>query len=751
MEGRSSVTEKKGKKKAAAPGKAKKKAPAPAARAPEAARKPVSAAKKPPQARAPEKPPAGKEASRPPEPPRAPEPTRPSEGVRKPPAFPPTVSDVRRQISSVGPARPPEPARPPLRTQAPAAPPRPPAGIPPAPPRAPEVRRPAPPPPPRPAEARPVPPPPPPPRAEPRVVEVRAPITVKDLAALYGAKPADLISRLIRLGVFANINQSVNFETAAKLAADFGLSVRKPEAAEGAPEPEIERPARSSTAKLASRPPIVTFMGHVDHGKTSLLDAIRKTRVAAGEAGGITQHIGAYEVFLKKGAVTFLDTPGHEAFTEMRARGAKVTDIVVLVVAADDGVMPQTEEAIDHAQAADVPIVVAINKTDLPAANPDRVKKELAEHGLQPEDWGGKTITVNVSARTGKGIDQLLEMLLLEAELLELQAEPSAPADGIVIEAKLSKGSGPVATVLIQNGTLRIGDVVVCGEFMGRVRAMMNDRGERIREAPPAMPVEIAGLSGVPRAGEHFQAVESDQRARALTERRRLEREAGARSAHVTLEDLYSQIQAGKLKSLKLVLKADVQGSIEAIRSTLAQIATRDVQLNIIHTGIGNVTKSDVMLAAASDAIVIGFHVDVAPDAQDAMKLEKVEVRLYEIIYEVKTAIEKAIGGLFTPEMKEVFLGAAEIRQVFKVSKIGIVAGSMVTKGKIVRNASCRLVRNGKTVHEGKISGLKRFKDDAREVAEGFECGISISNCKEYLPGDRIEVYEIQSKEPGPS
>jgi len=574
---------------------------------------------------------------------------------------------------------------------------------------------------------------------------LRAPISVKDLSEKLQARPTDLIAKLIKMGIFANINQSVSYETAAKLAADCGFVPERVEDLQAAVE-STHAATKHDQKNLISRPPIVTMMGHVDHGKTSLLDAIRKTKVAAGEAGGITQHIGAYEVFLEKGAVTFLDTPGHEAFTEMRSRGAKATDIVVLVVAADDGIMPQTEEAIDHAKAAEATIVVAINKIDLPGANIEKVKKELSQHNLLPEDWGGKTITVGVSAKTGAGIDQLLEMLLLESEVLELKANPAAPADGVVIEAKLSKGSGPVATVLIQDGTLRIGDTVVCGDFYGKVRAMINDRGQRVREALPSMPVEIAGLSGVPRAGDRFYTVDSEVKARDIIEQKKRSAQEGAR-AHITLEDAYSEITAGKSSALKLIIKSDVQGSIEALRGTLMQIPTTEVKLQIIHTGIGSITKSDVMLAAASNAIVIGFHVNLEPDADAAMKLEQVDVRLYEIIYEVKSAIEKAVNGMLTPETKEVAIGSAEVRQLFKTSKFGMIAGSMVLKGKMVRNFACRVIRAGKKVHEGKIAGLKRFKDDVREVQEGFECGIIVSNFKEYAEGDRVEVYEIQTKE----
>jgi translation initiation factor IF-2 len=581
-----------------------------------------------------------------------------------------------------------------------------------------------------------------------RKIQVQAPIIVKDLAQKLNVKPSDVIQQLIRLNIFANINQSIHFDAANQVAKEFSCELERSDTETPA---TVARPREEIVDKslLVLRAPIVTFMGHVDHGKTSLLDAIRKTKVAAKEAGGITQHIGAYEVFLPKGAITFLDTPGHEAFTAMRARGARVTDIVVLVVAADDGVMPQTVEAIDHAKAAGVTIIVAINKIDLPAANTDRVKKALMEHGLTPEDWGGKTIMVGVSAKTGQGIDELLEMLVLEAELLELKANPKAAARGVVIEAKLSKESGVLATVLVQDGSLRVGDLAVVGSYYCRVRAMINDAGQRVKEALPSMPVEILGLSGVPRAGDNFHAVSDEREAQEITGKLRTsQKEAGAGpSGHISLEHLYEEIKAGKAEELKLVIKSDVQGSVEALRSTLAKIQSKNVRLNVIHSGIGGITESDVMLAAASNAVVIGFHVGIAATAKELAEKEKVDVRFYEIIYEVKTSIEKAMEGLLTPELKEVFVGTAEVRQVFKVSKIGSIAGCAVVKGKIVRNFPCRVLRNGQKVHEGKVESLKRFKDDAREVLEGFECGIGVSGFDEILPGDRIEVHEIQKKE----
>ncbi len=593
-------------------------------------------------------------------------------------------------------------------------------------------------------QAAPVSAPPVPEPAKIKKIQVQTPVIVKDLAAKLFVRPGELIQRLIKLNVFASINQAIDFEIASKVSLELGFELEKPPVTEEAVV-EVSAPKKDKSL-LETRAPIVTFMGHVDHGKTSLLDAIRKTKVAAKEAGGITQHIGAYEVFLPKGAVTFLDTPGHEAFTAMRARGARVTDVVVLVVAADDGVMPQTLEAIDHAKAAGVSIIVAINKMDLPSANPDRVKKGLMEHGLMAEEWGGKTIMLGVSAKTGKGIDELLEMLALESDLLELKADPAAPASGVVVEAELSKESGVLATVLVQDGTLRVGDVVVVGSNYCKVRAMINDRGQRVKEALPSMPVVILGLSGAPKAGDRFTVVKDERKAKEIMEQKEESSRGKSAGPHITLEHLYEDIKAGKVEELKLIIKSDVQGSVEALRSTLGKIKSTNVRLNIIHAGIGEVSESDVMLAAASDAVVIGFHVGISDAAKEVGERELVDVRFYEIIYEVNTAIEKAMEGLLEPELKEVFVGVAEVRQVFKVSKIGTIAGCAVQKGKIVRNAPCRVVRNGVKVHDGKIESLKRFKDDAREVLEGFECGIGVSNYDELILGDRIEVFEIQKK-----
>ncbi|MBI4435890.1 MAG: translation initiation factor IF-2 [Candidatus Omnitrophica bacterium] len=577
-------------------------------------------------------------------------------------------------------------------------------------------------------------------------VQVQFPITVKDLSIKVGVKPSELIKSLMQRKIFVTINQALDETVAKELGKEFGFQLEKLPTMEEALILEHET---KDAKNLKPRAPVVTLMGHVDHGKTSLLDAIRKSEVAAGEAGGITQHIGAYEVDLGKGHVTFLDTPGHEAFTAMRARGANVTDVVVLVVAADDGVMPQTEEAIDHARAAGVTIVVAINKCDLPSANLDRVKKQLTERGLVPEEWGGKTIMVPVSAKTQEGIPNLLEMLLLEAELLELKADPTRFAKGTVIESELSKGKGPVATVLIQNGSLKIGDFVVCGPYYGKVRAMVDHKGHRIETAPPSQPVEISGLSGVPKAGEHFYVVQDERRAREITtvrqeEKRREERVGPAR--HITLEDLHTRIQEGKVKEVKFVLKADVQGSLEALKGELSKIDSKDVKLTIIHSGMGDINESDIMLAAASDAVVIGFHVGELPRAEAIAKEEGVEVKRYTIIYEIVSDIKLAMEGLLEPTTKETFLGRAEVKQVFKISKVGNIAGCLAVKGKLVRAGTpvVRIIRNKETVFEGKLAALKRFKDDVKEIAEGQECGISIENFKDYQVGDFIELYQLE-------
>src|SRR3989454_3481863 len=582
------------------------------------------------------------------------------------------------------------------------------------------------------------------PRASKRVIRISEVITVADLARAMGVKAGDVLKKLLDMGMMATINQALDHDTAALVAAEFEHQVENVafdveqmlEAAE----------AEGGEEKVVVRAPVVTLMGHVDHGKTSLLDAIRSTNVAEGEAGGITQHIGAYTVEVNGRQVTFLDTPGHEAFTAMRARGAKVTDIVVLVVAADDGVMPQTVEAINHARAAEVPIVVAINKIDKRDANAERVKQELGNHGLAPEEWGGDTIMVPVSAKTKEGIAQLLDMILLQADVLELKASPGRLAKGTIVEARLDRGRGPVATVLVQEGTLRPGDAFVCGTQYGPVRAMMSDKGQRIEAAGPSTPVEILGLGGVPEAGDTFVAVQDDQKARQVAEHRRTkQREAEmAKTAKVSLDDLYQQIQTGEMKELKVVLKADVQGSVEATSDALRRLSTDDVRLNVLHGSVGGITESDVLLASASNAVVIGFNVRPEPKAAALAEREGVDIRLYTIIYEALNDVRDALEGLLEPTLQEKVLGRAEVRQAFTVSGIGQVAGCFVTDGKILRGAKARLLRDHVVVHDGRIASLKRFKEDVREVAGGYECGMSFEGYQDVKAGDVIEAYEVE-------
>jgi len=574
-----------------------------------------------------------------------------------------------------------------------------------------------------------------------KTLEARLPISVKDLSTQLKISASELIGKLITLNIFATINQFLDEETTKKILSEYGYVYKAPPGLED----EIAKEHREMDKEnLTFRAPVVTFMGHVDHGKTSLLDYIRKTKVAEKEAGQITQHIGAYHVDLPKGQVTFLDTPGHEAFTAMRARGANVTDVVVLVVAADDGIMPQTIEAIDHARAAGVTIVVAINKIDKPGADVDRVKQELQKHDLAPEEWGGKTICVGVSAKTGEGIDDLLEMLLLESEILELKANADKPASGVVIEAHLSKGRGPVATLLVQNGTLRKQDVIITGKYYGRVKAMLDDCLRPISEVKPAMPAEISGLNGVPQAGDKFYAVKDEKVAKDLTTKKMEETRLDGKVniAQASLEDLYGQIKAGKLTELKVILKADSQGSVGALSDSLEKLSTDEVKLKIIHSAVGNINDSDVMLAVASNAVVIGFHVSETIGAKERARNEKVDVRLYRIIYEAVEDVEAAMEGLLEPVIEETVVGYAEVRQVFRISKGPVVAGCYVTKGKIHRALKCRLRRDKEIIHKGKIHSLKRFKDDAREVLEKFECGIGIDGMKDVLAGDIIECFE---------
>ncbi|MFA6599797.1 MAG: translation initiation factor IF-2 [Candidatus Omnitrophota bacterium] len=580
---------------------------------------------------------------------------------------------------------------------------------------------------------------------EPYVAKIHFPITVGNLAEALRVRIPDLIKSLMGIGIFANVNQLLNEEIVSQIAGV--LSVRF----ERLPDEEemIREVSRTEDpSRMQFRPPIVTIMGHVDHGKTSLLDAIRKTEVAAGEKGFITQHIGAYGVDIPgKGHVTFLDTPGHEAFTAMRARGANLTDVVVLVVAADDGVMPQTVEAIDHAREAACPIVVAINKVDLPAANTAKVLGELQKINLKPEEWGGKTICIKVSAKTGQGIDQLLEMLLLESEILELKANPFVPASGTVVESHLSKGSGPIATVIVQAGTLRLADMVVCGSYMGRVRSLKNDLGKTLKEVKPAYAAEVSGLNGIPEAGETFVVVEDEKKARVITEKRILEkRERDMRGVnkHMSLEDLYHRISEGNFKELKLIIKADVQGSVEALAQSLERLGNDKCRVRVIHGGVGGINESDVMLAAASDAIILGFHVKADPKSQKLAENEGVDTRFYGIIYEAVEDVKKAMEGLLEPTMKEVFEGRAQIRKIFTSAKVGTIGGSFVLKGQVKRTNPVRLIRNQVVLFEGKLASLKRFKDDVREVATGYECGIALEGFNDLAEGDIVESYRIE-------
>jgi len=581
------------------------------------------------------------------------------------------------------------------------------------------------------------------PRASKRIVRISEMITVGDLAKAMGIKAGEVLKKLLDMGMMATINQMLDHDTAALLAGEFEYQV---ENVAFDVEQALEAETEGAAAEAVPRAPVVTMMGHVDHGKTSLLDAIRSTNVAAGEAGGITQHIGAYTVEVSGRRVTFLDTPGHEAFTAMRARGAKVTDLVVLVVAADDGIMPQTVEAINHARAAEVPILVAINKIDKPEANPERVKQELGNYGLAPEEWGGDTIVVPVSAKTGEGIPQLLEMLLLQADVLDLRANPHRPAKGTIVEARLDRGRGPVATVLVQEGTLRVGDSFVCGTQYGRVRAMMDDKGQRIAEAGPSTPVEILGLGGVPEAGDVFVCVADDTKARQIAEHRRTkQREAEmAKTAKVSLDDLYQQVQSGEVRELKLVVKTDVQGSLEAVSEAVRRLSTDEVRVTVIHGAVGGITESDVLLASASNAIVIGFNVRPEPKAASLAEREGIDIRLYGIIYDVVNDVRDALEGLLEPTVQEKVVGRAEVRQTFTVSGAGTIAGSFVIDGRIVRGGRARLLRDHVVVHDGRIGSLKRFKEDVREVVSGYECGIGLENYSDIKVGDVIEAYEIE-------
>ena len=577
------------------------------------------------------------------------------------------------------------------------------------------------------------------------VIEIGETITVKELCEKLGKPTNDVIKNLIFLGVMAGVNQEIDFTTAEKLCEKYEVLVEKKEE-----ETELEAFEEDTDVveeNLVKRPPIVTIMGHVDHGKTSLLDAIRHAKVTASEAGGITQHIGAYTVSLNGEKITFLDTPGHEAFTAMRARGAQVTDIVILVVAADDGIMPQTKEAINHCKAADVPMIVAINKIDRPGANVDRVKQELTEHGLVSEDWGGDTICVPVSAKTGENLESLLEMVLLTAEMQELKADPNRKAKGTVIEAKLDKGRGAVASLLIQNGTLNVGDSILVGSTYGRIRAMFDDRGKKIKSAGPSIPVEVLGLSEVPAAGDRFVVVKDEKTARNMAEARKEKiRTASHQSSNrVSLEDLYSQIQEGKVKELSIVVKADVQGSVEAIKQSLEKLSTDDVKVRVIHGAVGAITETDVTLGAASNAIVIGFNVRPDNNAIAQADRDGVEIKTYRIIYDAIEDVKSAMIGMLDPEYKEVVNGKAEVRMTYKISNVGTIAGCYVTDGKIVRNSEIRVIRDGIVIFESKLASLKRFKDDAKEVARGYECGLSVEKFNDLKEGDVIESYSMEA------
>lgn len=578
------------------------------------------------------------------------------------------------------------------------------------------------------------------------VVEIGETITVKELAEKLKKPTAEVIKTLIFTGVMAGINQEIDFETAEKVCDKYEVLIAKKEETAELDVLEMEEDKEEN---LQKRPPIVTVMGHVDHGKTSLLDAIRKAKVTATEAGGITQHIGAYTVNVNGEDITFLDTPGHEAFTAMRARGAQITDVVILVVAADDGIMPQTKEAISHCKAADVPMVVAINKIDRPGANIDKVKQELTEYGLVAEDWGGDTICVPVSAKQGEGISTLLEMVLLTAEMLELKANPDRKAKGTVIEAKLDKGRGAVASLLVQNGTLHVGDSILVGSTYGRIRAMFDDTGKKIKSAGPSIPVEILGLSEVPAAGDRFNQVKDEKTARNMAEiRKQKEKNESLNARHrVSLEDLYSQIKEGTVKELDIIVKADVQGSVEAIRQSLEKLSTDDVKVRVIHGGVGAITETDITLATASNAIVIGFNVRPDTNAVNAAEKEGVDVKTYRIIYDAIEDVKSAMIGMLEPEYKEVVLGKAEVRETYKISSVGTIAGAYVLDGKITRNSDVRIIRDGIVIFESTLASLKRFKDDAKEVRSGYECGLSVEKFNDIKEGDIIEAYTMEAIE----
>jgi translation initiation factor IF-2 len=583
---------------------------------------------------------------------------------------------------------------------------------------------------------------------EPEAIKVPSGATVREVAETLGVGGAEVIKKLMQLGEMATLTQTLADETIAVVAEELGQKVEVVSAAE---EVQEEPTYEDSPQDLVERPPVVTIMGHVDHGKTSLLDAIRQTEVVASEAGGITQHIGAYQVHQNGRTISFIDTPGHAAFTAMRARGANVTDIAVIVVAADDGVMPQTVEAIDHAKAAGVPMIVAVNKIDLPAANPDKVKGELANQGLTPDDWGGDTIFTNVSAKTQEGLDELLENILLVAEVEELKANPNAPASGTVIESHLDPGRGPVVTVLIQRGTMHVGDALVAGPEWGKVRAMHDHTGARLRQAGPGAPVEVLGFEGVGEAGEHVETVENDRRARQLAQQRaqrlKAERLARSQARKVSLEEVFAKAQEGEIKALNIVLKADVSGSLEALQDEIAKVPQEQVVIDVIRAAAGGINESDVMLAAASDAIIIGFNVRPLADARRAADREGVEIRTYSVIYKVTEDLRAAMEGMLEPEEIEEALGQAEVKELFRASRVGTIAGCLVTDGRVRRGAEVRLVRDGTVVWTGRIGSLRRFKDDVREVEEGLECGLVLEGYQDVKVGDVIEAFETRQVE----
>jgi len=579
------------------------------------------------------------------------------------------------------------------------------------------------------------------------IIEIGDTITVKELSEKLNKPTTEVIKQLIFMGVMAAINQEIDFNIAEKVAEKFEVIISKKE--DKLVNVEVELDAEEDL-DAEKRPPIVTIMGHVDHGKTSLLDAIKKSKVTETEAGGITQHIGAYTVTINDEKITFLDTPGHEAFTAMRARGAQITDIVVLVVAADDGVMPQTIEAINHCKAANVPMIIAINKMDRASANPDRVKQELTEYGLVSEDWGGDTICVPVSAHTKEGIDNLLEMIILTSEIQELKGNPNRNAKGTVVEAKLDKGRGPVATLLVQNGTLHVGDSILVGTTYGRIRAMFDDKGKKIKQAGPSIPVEILGLSEVPAAGDKFNVTKDEKTAREMAEKRKekLRAEHLQSTNKVSLEDLYSQIQEGKVKELGIIVKADVQGSVEAVKQSFEKLSTDNVKIRIIHGAVGAITETDVILATASNAIIIGFNVRPDTNAAALAEKEKVDIKTYRIIYDAIDDIKSAMIGMLEPEYKEVVLGKAEVRMTYKISNVGTIAGCYVLNGKITRNSSVRVIRDGIVIFESTLASLKRFKDDVKEAAAGYECGLSIEKFNDLKEGDIIEAYTMEEIKP---